>query len=86
MKWIYGINFEAIHKKMLSKSRYRENLQIRIVCRSAILNLIKLNFFMVYPYLKLNILFNSKGLAIWSGFPDITHIKKMAYYPPSWPP
>ena len=41
------------------------------------LNLIKLIFFMVYPYLKLHILFNSNGLASWSGFPDITHIKKI---------
>ena len=32
---------------------------------------------MVYPYLKLHILFNSNGLAIWSGFPDITHSKKI---------
>ena len=40
--------------------------------RSAILNLIKLNFFMIYSYLKLHIFFNSNGLAIWSGFQDIT--------------
>ena len=32
---------------------------------------------MVYPNMKLNILFNSKGLAILSGFTDITHNKKM---------
>ena len=32
---------------------------------------------MVYPYLELHILFYSDGLAIWSGFPDITHIKKI---------
>ena len=50
---------------------------IRIRRRSAILNLIKLKFFMVYPYLKLHILFNSNAVAIWSGFPDITHIKKI---------
>ena len=31
---------------------------------------------MVYPYLELHILFYSNGLAIWSGFPNITHIKK----------
>ena len=31
---------------------------------------------MVYPYLKLHILFNGNGLAIWSSFPDISHIKK----------
>ena len=31
---------------------------------------------MAYPYLKLHILFNSNGLAIWSGFPDIAHIRK----------
>ena len=35
-----------------------------------------LKFFMVYPYLELQILFYSNGLAIWSGFPDITHLKK----------
>ena len=29
---------------------------------------------MVYPYLKLHILFHSNGPAIWSGFSDITHI------------
>ena len=32
---------------------------------------------MVYPYLELHILFYSNGLAIWSGSPDITHIKKI---------
>ena len=32
---------------------------------------------MVYPYLELHILSNSNGLAIWSGFPDITQIKKI---------
>ena len=32
---------------------------------------------MVYPYLKLHNLFHSNGLAIWSGFPDITHIKQI---------
>ena len=32
---------------------------------------------MVYPYLEQNILFYSNGLAIWSGFPDMTHIKKI---------
>ena len=32
---------------------------------------------MVYPYLKLHILFYSNGLAILSGFPDITHIRKI---------
>ena len=29
---------------------------------------------MVFPYLKPHILFNSNGLAIWHGFPVITHI------------
>ena len=83
MKWIYGINWEAINKKMLSESKKLTN---RIHRRSAILNLIKLNFFMVYSYLKLNILFNSKGLAIWSGFSDNTHIKKiMVDIRPFWP-
>ena len=71
---------------MLSVSRSQENLQIRIGCRSAILNLIQLNFFMVYPDLKLNILFDSKGLAIWSGFAEITHIKKMSDNRPFRPP
>ena len=32
---------------------------------------------MVYQYLKLHILFNSNGPAIWSGFPYITHITKI---------
>ena len=32
---------------------------------------------MVYPYLKLHILFDINGPAIWSGFPDITYIKKI---------
>ena len=36
-----------------------------------------LKLFIVYPYLELHILFYSNGLAIWSGFPDITHIKKL---------
>ena len=67
---------EVIHKKILSESRYRENLSIRIGRRSAILNLIKLNFFMVYSYLRLHIFFDSNGLSIWSGFLGITHIKK----------
>ena len=61
-------------------------MSIRIGRRSAILNLIKLNLFMVYPYLKLHNLFNSNGLDIWSGFPDITHIeKKMADNRTFWP-
>ena len=62
---------------MLSESRYRENFAIRICGRSAILNLIKLTFFKVYiPLPETADLFNSNGLAIWSGFPDIKHIKK----------
>ena len=40
-------------------------------------NFIMLKFFMVDPYLELHILFYSNGQAIWSGFPDITHIKKI---------
>ena len=32
---------------------------------------------MVHPYLKLHILLDSNGLAMWSGFPDITHITKI---------
>ena len=84
---MYGKNFGARHRKMLSESRYRENLSIRIRRRSAILNLIKLKFVMVYPYLKLHILFDSNGLAIWSGFPDVTHNKKiMADNRLFWPP
>ena len=44
-----------------------------INCRSAILNLIKFNFlWYIDLYLKLHILFNGNGLAIWSSFPDIT--------------
>ena len=50
-------------------------MSIRIRRRSAILNLLKSKFFMAYPYLK-HILLNSNGLAILSGFPDITHLKK----------
>ena len=36
-----------------------------------------LKFFMVYPYLELHILLYTNRLAIWSGFPDITQIKKI---------
>ena len=55
--------------------------------RSAILNFFMLKFFMVYPYLELHILFYSNGLAIWSGFPDIRHIKKIiANNQPFWAP
>ena len=61
---------------MLSEWRQRENLSIGSGRRSTILNLIMLKFFMVYPYLELRILFYSDGLAIWSSFLDITHIKK----------
>ena len=40
----------------------------------------------IFPYLELHILLYSNGLAIWSGFPDITHIKKiMADNRPFWP-
>ena len=35
------------------------HIEVRMGRRSAIMNLIKLNFLMVYPYLKLHILFNS---------------------------
>ena len=41
--------------------------------KSAILNLIKSQFFRAYPYLQLHILFYS--LAIWQGLPDIRHIE-----------
>ena len=38
----------------------------------------QVNFFIVYDtYLKLHILFNGDGVAIWSSFPDITHVKKI---------
>ena len=67
---------------MLREYRLRENLLIGSGRRSAILN-----FFTEYPYLKLHILFYSNGLAIWSGFQDITHIKKiMTNILPFWPP
>ena len=71
---------------MLSESRQRENLSIRSGRKSAIFNFIMLKIFMVYPYLELHILFYSNGLAILSGFPDITHTKKlMADNRPFWP-
>ena len=55
--------------------------------RSAICNFIMFKFFMVYLYLELHILFYSNGLAIWSGFPDITYNKQiMADNRPFWPP
>ena len=38
---------------------------------SAFLNLIKLKSFRTYPSLKLHLLFNSNGLAIWHSFPII---------------
>ena len=41
----------------------------------AIFNLINLKFCRAYNLsLKLHILFYSNGLAVWHGFPDITHI------------
>ena len=52
----------------------RENLSIGSGRRSAFFNLIKLKFVMVYPYLKLHILFNSNGLATLFGFPHNTKI------------
>ena len=52
-------------------------MSIKSVRKSAIFNFIMLKFFIVYPYLELHILFYSNGLAIWSGFPDIMHIKKL---------
>ena len=39
-----------------------------------ILNLIKLKIFRAYSYLKHLILFYSKGIAIWYGLLDISHI------------
>ena len=59
---------------MSSESREQENLPIISGRRSAILNLMRLKFFIVYPHLKLQILFYSNGLAILSGFLDITKI------------
>ena len=58
-----------------------------VAARSAILTLIKLKFLMVhYSYQKRHILLHSNGQAIWSGFPDITQIKKiMADNRPPWP-
>ena len=41
----------------------------------AILNLIDLKLFRVYPSLKLHILFYSNGLDFWHGLPDIRLIK-----------
>ena len=43
--------------------------------KSAILNLIELEFFMAYTSLKPHILLYSNGPAIWHGLPDIRHIK-----------
>ena len=37
--------------------------------------MIKFKLFMVDPHLKPHILFKSNGLAIWHGFPVITHIE-----------
>ena len=45
--------------------------------KSAIVNLIKLNFLREYPSLKRHILFYNNGLAIWHGFPYITQIKQI---------
>ena len=53
-----------------------KHIEIKSGRRSAILHLIKLNFFTVYPYMKPHILLNSNGLAIWQGFPDITYYQK----------
>ena len=72
---------------MLSGSRLRENLRIGSGRMSAIFYFIMAKFFMVNPYLELHILFYSNGLAIWSGFPDIMHIKKIiADNLPFWAP
>ena len=50
------------------------------ICRSEVPQVGQFEFFhveifMAYPYLEQHIMFYSNGLAIWSGFPDITHIK-----------
>ena len=82
-------NLSSIHEKLLMFSRPQSKIILPIGSgrRSAILNLIKLKFFMVYPYLKLHILFNSNELSIWSGSPDITHLTKiMANNRPFCPP
>ena len=39
------------------------------------LNLIELNFFSAYPYVKPHILFYGNGLTIWQGLQDIKHMK-----------
>ena len=39
------------------------------------LNLLELNFFSAYPYLKPHIWFYSNRLAIWHGLQDIRHMK-----------
>ena len=70
--------FEIFYGISTSEAAHTNGLAI---CGSALLNMIKLKFFMVYPYLKLHILFNSYGLAIWPGSPDITHINKI-FLPP----
>ena len=50
---------------------------------------IKFKFLRAYTYLKPHIFFNSNGLAIGSGFPDITHMKKIMVdnwsFWPAWP-
>ena len=58
------------------------HIEVRSGRSLAILNLIKLNFFMVYPDLKLHIFLNNIGLAMWSGFPDITDFTKIMAVPP----
>ena len=50
----------------------------------AILNFIELKFYRAYSSMKPHILFYRNGLAIWHGFPDITHIKNNADNLPFW--
>ena len=52
------------------------HIEVKNGCRSAILNLIKLNFFMVYPHLKLHIWVKSNGRAIWFGLHILRMLKK----------
>ena len=47
--------------------------------KAAILNLIKSNFFKMHPHLKSHILFNSNGLAIQHGLPNIARVKSEFY-------
>ena len=49
--------------------------KVNNVSKSAIFNLIKLEFVRLNLSMKSHILFHTNGLAIWHGFPDIMHVK-----------